>query len=40
MDWWTDGNRSATSFGHGANFIVYKPVSVERAAGSLRAARV
>jgi DNA-binding NarL/FixJ family response regulator len=26
-------------FGHGANFIVYKPVSVERAASSLRAAR-
>jgi len=26
-------------FGQGANFIVYKPVSVERAAGSLRAAR-
>ena len=26
-------------FGEGANFIVYKPVSVERAAGSLRAAR-
>jgi DNA-binding NarL/FixJ family response regulator len=25
-------------FGEGANFIVYKPVSVERAAGSLRAA--
>lgn len=26
-------------FGNGANFIVYKPVSVERASGSLRAAR-
>jgi CheY-like chemotaxis protein len=26
-------------FGQGANFVVYKPVSVERAAGSLRAAR-
>src|SRR6202048_3822529 len=26
-------------FGQGANFIVYKPVSVERAASSLRAAR-
>ena len=26
-------------FGHGANFIIYKPVSAERAAGSLRAAR-
>jgi CheY-like chemotaxis protein len=26
-------------FGEGANFIVYKPVSVERASGSLRAAR-
>src|SRR5882672_12731090 len=26
-------------FGEGANFIVYKPVSAERAAGSLRAAR-
>ena len=26
-------------FGQGANFIVYKPVSLERAAGSLRAAR-
>ncbi len=26
-------------FGQGANFIVYKPVSAERAAGSLRAAR-
>src|SRR6266436_552495 len=26
-------------FGHGANFVVYKPVSVERASSSLRAAR-
>ena len=26
-------------FGHGANFIVYKPVTPERASGSLRAAR-
>ena len=26
-------------FGQGANFIVYKPVSVERASSSLRAAR-